>query len=187
MEENLAPPKDEIVFLILNPEMESFKRIFTKLEATTAFEFISEVTNEFGIPSLTASRKRDNNSGIDSKETGQFPSKYDEEFQKRYSEALERMKGKKYTYSGFDPFVSDEIVSALKNMKRKKIMICGNPIESDCIAAVFGALRTGFQPTIVSDACSSSSERVYFEALDVVSRVIPIVDTRDFMKTWRMV
>lgn len=197
MVETPVPSRDEIAFLILNPETEYFKQIFTKLEATTAFEFISGVINESAIPFLVASREVLSSENVistigkksasDLNKTSANISKYDEEFTKRYSNALATFGRTLYAYKGHDPFDSEKIVSALRAFNRSTVMICGSSMEVDCIASVFGALRTGFLPVIVSDACSSSSERIYYEALDVVSRVARIVDTRDLMKSWGMV
>jgi nicotinamidase-related amidase len=56
--------------------------------------------------------------------------------------------------------------------------------ETAILRSALSGLDHGIMPIVVSDAVSSYSERIYYEALDIISQSTEIIDSRDLMKRW---
>ena len=182
------PEESSCAIVVLNPSLDLFIKIFTKFEVVTAFEYLAEAVSRFSIPVFVASRRDDTmpliNKDESNVETQKFKSRYDDEFITRYTKILSTLPSHRYEYTGFDVFSVSDLKTSIYETNRKNILICGNWLETDIIGSVFGSFKLSVTPIVVSDACSSESERIFYESLDVLSRVTRIIDTRDLLKEW---
>jgi nicotinamidase-related amidase len=182
MHEDLKIRPDDTIFIAINPGVENFKDVSTKFEVVTAFEYIFEAARKRQIPAIFCRRKEPLNmdKGVNSLHVTAF----DDEFSSRYQKVLSSSKEGYLPYDGLDAFTSSDLVNRIKLSLRSAICIFGIPIEMDVIASVFGAIRLGWKPFLISDASSSVSERIFYESVDIMSRVATIIDSRDLMKSW---
>jgi|YelNatPaOPRAMG01_1025707.scaffolds.fasta_scaffold00402_31 nicotinamidase-related amidase len=182
MHEDLKIRPDDTIFMAINPEAENFKVISTKFEVVTAFEYIFEAARKREIPAIFCRRSEalTFQDGVNSIHISSF----DDEFFKRYKHVLSTSNNDYITYDGLDAFTSLDLVNKIKLSGRSAVCIFGMPIEMDVIASVFGAIRLGWKPYLISDASSSLSERIFYESVDIMSRVATIIDSRDLMKSW---
>ena len=182
------PEESSCAIVVLNPSLDLFIKIFTKFEVVTAFEYLAEAVSRFSIPVFVASRRDDTmrliNKDESNVETQKFKSRYDDEFITRYTKILSTLPSHKYEYTDFDVFSLSDLKTSISETHRKNILICGNWLETDIIGSVFGSFKLSVTPIVVSDACSSESERIFYESLDVLSRITKIIDTRDLLKEW---
>ena len=182
------PEESSCAIVVLNPSLDLFIKIFTKFEVVTAFEYLAEAVSRFSIPVFVASRRDDTmrliNKDESNVETQKFKSRYDDEFITRYTKILSTLPSHRYEYTGFDVFSLSDLKTSISETHRKNILICGNWLETDIIGSVFGSFKLSVTPIVVSDACSSESERIFYEYLDVLSRITRIIDTRDLLKEW---
>ena len=182
------PEESSCAIVVLNPSLDRFVKIFTKFEVVTAFEYLAEAVSRFSIPVFVASRRDDTmrliNKDESNVETQKFKSRYDDEFITRYTKILSTLPSHRYEYTGFDVFSLSDLKTSISETHRKNILICGNWLETDIIGSVFGSFKMSVTPIVVSDACSSESERIFYESLDVLSRITRIIDTRDLLKEW---
>jgi hypothetical protein len=182
------PEESSCAIVVLNPSLDRFIKIFTKFEVVTAFEYLAESVSRFSIPVFVASRRDDMmrliNEDESNVETQKFKSRYDDEFITRYTKILSTLPSHRYEYTGFDVFSLSDLKTSIYETNRKNILICGNWLETDIIGSVFGSFKLSVTPIVVSDACSSESERIFYESLDVLSRITKIIDTRDLLKEW---
>ena len=182
------PEESSCAIVVLNPSLDRFIKIFTKFEVVTAFEYLAEAVSRFSIPVFVASRRDDTmrliNKDGSNVETQKFKSRYDDEFITRYTKILSTLPSHRYEYTGFDVFSLSDLKTSIYETNRKNILICGNWLETDIIGSVFGSFKLSVTPIVVSDACSSESERIFYESLDVLSRITRIIDTRDLLKEW---
>ncbi len=182
------PEESSCAIVVLNPSLDRFIKIFTKFEVVTAFEYLAEAVSKFSIPVFVASTRDETmrliNKDESNVETQKFKSRYDDEFITRYTKILSILPSHKYEYTGFDVFSLSDLKTSIYETNRKNILICGNWLETDIIGSVFGSFKMSVTPIVVSDACSSESERIFYESLDVLSRITRIIDTRDLLKEW---
>ena len=182
------PEESSCAIVVLNPSLDRFIKIFTKFEVVTAFEYLAESVSRFSIPVFVASTRDETmrliNKDESNVETQKFKSRYDDEFITRYTKILSTLPSHRYEYTGFDVFSLSDLKTSISETHRKNILICGNWLETDIIGSVFGSFKMSVTPIVVSDACSSESERIFYESLDVLSRITRIIDTRDLLKEW---
>jgi hypothetical protein len=182
------PEESSCAIVVLNPSLDRFIKIFTKFEVVTAFEYLAEAVSKFSIPVFVASTRDETmrliNKDESNVETQKFKSRYDDEFITRYTKILSTLPSHRYEYTGFDVFSLSDLKTSISETHRKNILICGNWLETDIIGSVFGSFKMSVTPIVVSDACSSESERIFYESLDVLSRITRIIDTRDLLKEW---
>ena len=182
------PEESSCAIVVLNPSLDRFIKIFTKFEVVTAFEYLAEAVSKFSIPVFVASTRDETmrliNKDESNVETQKFKSRYDDEFITRYTKILSTLPSHRYEYTGFDVFSLSDLKTSISETHRKNILICGNWLETDIIGSVFGSFNMSVTPIVVSDACSSESERIFYESLDVLSRITRIIDTRDLLKEW---
>ena len=182
------PKESSCAIVVLNPSLDRFIKIFTKFEVVTAFEYLAGAVSKFSIPVFVASTRDETmrliNKDESNVETQKFKSRYDDEFITRYTKILSTLPSHKYEYTDFDVFSLSDLKTSISETHRKNILICGNWLETDIIGSVFGSFKLSVTPIVVSDACSSESERIFYESLDVLSRITRIIDTRDLLKEW---
>ena len=182
------PEESSCAIVVLNPSLDRFIKIFTKFEVVTAFEYLAGAVSKFSIPVFVASTRDETmrliNKDESNAETQKFKSRYDDEFITRYTKILSTLPSHRYEYTGFDVFSLSDLKTSIYETNRKNILICGNWLETDIIGSIFGSFKLSVTPIVVSDACSSESERIFYESLDVLSRITKIIDTRDLLKEW---
>ncbi len=182
MPEELPLRPQDTIFVAINPGLENFIEISTKFEVVTAFEYIFHAAHERSIPIILC--KRSNSLDFEKQSNTRHITSYDAEFTARYKEVMSVINGPLISYTGMDAFSSSELIEAVKVTGRPTLCIFGTPIEVDVLASVFGAIRHGWKPYLISDASSSLSERIFYESVDIMSRIARIIDSRDLMKTW---
>ena len=164
------PEESSCAIVVLNPSLDRFIKIFTKFEVVTAFEYLAGAVSKFSIPVFVASTRDETmrliNKDESNVETQKFKSRYDDEFITRYTKILSTLPSHKYEYTDFDVFSLSDLKTSISETHRKNILICGNWLETDIIGSVFGSFKLSVTPIVVSDACSSESERIFYESLD---------------------
>ena len=159
------PEESSCAIVVLNPSLDRFIKIFTKFEVVTAFEYLAGAVSKFSIPVFVASTRDETmrliNKDESNVETQKFKSRYDDEFITRYTKILSTLPSHKYEYTDFDVFSLSDLKTSISETHRKNILICGNWLETDIIGSVFGSFKLSVTPIVVSDACSSESERIF--------------------------
>ena len=83
-----------------------------------------------------------------------------------------------------DIFNSSVFLDRLGKNRTKYALIIGFHTETAVLRSALSGLDHGIMPIVVSDAVSSYSERIYYEALDIISQSTEMIDSRDLMKRW---
>ena len=188
---SISSPGD-VSFLIINYTGDQFSRIFSKMEFVTAIRYVSEASKKFSIPVIYASKEISGNSPIRSylnekleKRSRFLPamSAYDERFREGFIRYLPSG-DKVIRVTSEDAFKSDEVRIALDHYGRRAVYICGFRTEVEVHMTALSCLSNGYFPVVVSDATSTFSERSFYSALDSMSQVVEVIDTRDLIKLW---
>lgn len=188
---SISSPSD-VSFLVINYSADQFSRIFSKMEFVTAIRYVSEASKKFSIPVIYVSKEVSETSPLRSylnekleERTRFLPamSAYDERFREgfvKYSPSSDKV----IRVSSEDAFKSDEVRIALENHGRRAVYICGFRTEVEVHITALSCLSNGYFPVVVSDATSTFSERSFYSALDSLSQVVEVIDTRDLIKLW---
>jgi len=183
----------DVLILHINHRAEIFSDVFSKFEMLTALDFLEKASRKFVIPELFmnvdyAGRENSNLSKYyelkEERRRGRIVSaskldqKFAEEFQKYVS-------GTSLTVNASrDLFADNRVDNILKRYGRKVLFLTGFFTEIEILRSSASALDNGYMSFVVSDATSTYSERVYYEALDIISQYNEVIDTRDLMKQW---
>ncbi|WP_162509716.1 isochorismatase family protein [Thermogymnomonas acidicola] len=108
----------------------------------------------------------------------------DRTFEDRFRYFLPDSKSTLVTVSGFDAFSSPALADAVRASGKRTVLLTGFTTELEVYVTSISALSRNYFSVVVSDATSTYSERVYYEALDLISRSVEVIDTRDLMKIW---
>ena len=188
---SISSPND-ISFLVINYTDDQFSRIYSKMEFVTAIRYVSEASKKFSIPVIYVNKEVSETTPLRSyinekleERTRFLPamSAYDERFREGFIRYLPSS-DKVIRVSGEDAFKSDDVRMALKNYGRRAVYICGFRTEVEVHITALSCLSNGYFPVVVSDATSTFSERSFYSALDSMSQVVEIIDTRDLIKLW---
>ena len=188
---SISSPND-VSFLVINYTGDQFSRIFSKMEFVTAIRYVSEASKKFSIPVIYVNKEVSETSPLRSyinekleERTRFLPamSAYDERFREGFIRYLPSS-DKVIRACGEDAFKSDDVRMALKNYGRRAVYICGFRTEVEVHITALSCLSNGYFPVVVSDATSTFSERSFYSALDSMSQVVEIIDTRDLIKLW---
>ena len=188
---SISSPND-VSFLVINYTGDQFSRIFSKMEFVTAIRYVSEASKKFSIPVIYVNKEVSETSPLRSyinekleERTRFLPamSAYDERFREGFIRYLPSS-DKVIRVSGEDAFKSDDVRMALKNYGRRAVYICGFRTEVEVHITALSCLSNGYFPVVVSDATSTFSERSFYSALDSMSQVVEVIDTRDLIKLW---
>ena len=188
---SISSPND-VSFLVINYTGDQFSRIFSKMEFVTAIRYVSEASKKFSIPVIYVNKEVSETSPLRSyinekleERTRFLPamSAYDERFREGFIRYLPSS-DKVIRACGEDAFKSDDVRVALKNYGRRAVYICGFRTEVEVHITALSCLSNGYFPVVVSDATSTFSERSFYSALDSMSQVVEIIDTRDLIKLW---
>ena len=188
---SISSPND-VSFLVINYTGDQFSRIFSKMEFVTAIRYVSEASKKFSIPVIYVNKEVSETSPLRSyinekleERTRFLPamSAYDERFREGFIRYLPSS-DKVIRVFGEDAFKSDDVRMALKNYGRRAVYICGFRTEVEVHITALSCLSNGYFPVVVSDATSTFSERSFYSALDSMSQVVEVIDTRDLIKLW---
>ncbi len=188
---SISSPND-VSFLVINYTGDQFSRIFSKMEFVTAIKYVSEASKKFSIPVIYVNKEVSETTPLRSyinekleERTRFLPamSAYDERFREGFIRYLPSS-DKVIRVSGEDAFKSDDVRMALKNYGRRAVYICGFRTEVEVHITALSCLSNGYFPVVVSDATSTFSERSFYSALDSMSQVVEVIDTRDLIKLW---
>ena len=188
---SISSPND-VSFLVINYTGDQFSRIFSKMEFVTAIRYVSEASKKFSIPVIYVNKEVSETSPLRSyinekleERTRFLPamSAYDERYREGFIRYLPSS-DKIIRVSGEDAFTSDDVRMALKNYGRRAVYICGFRTEVEVHMTALSCLSNGYFPVVVSDATSTFSERSFYSALDSMSQVVEVIDTRDLIKLW---
>ncbi len=96
------------------------------------------------------------------------------------------MPEKYFKISDEDIFRNAKIRSEIKRYNRSNILFCGFYTESDIYMSASESILNGYYAYVLSDGTSTISERTYFEALDLLSQSVEIIDSRDLLRNWEL-
>ena len=110
------------------------------------------------------------------------PSKLDKKFENQFANYILNMSPVKIQSP--DIFSNEEVKRSIRSSGKKILFITGFFTEVDVLRSSASALDNGYISFVISDATSTYSERVYYEALDIISQYNEVIDSRDLMKLW---
>ncbi|WP_156778501.1 isochorismatase family protein [Thermoplasma acidophilum] len=179
----------ESAIIVMNPDEEAFKHSFSKFEFITSMQVLKKAASKYSIPLIGIRREYRNSRTTEyimRKQQQKMislmsPSSFDEEYLRQFR-ILDLQSS--YTVYSEDIFTSDEVARKLDAMNVKSILISGFYTESDVYVSAVEALIHDYFPFVVSDATSTISERVYFEALDLLAQHVEVIDSRDLIRVW---
>lgn len=190
----IVRPEDAVI-IKLNFRMDIFDQVFSKLEMINAMEYLSETVENLGIPQLHVDTITDavlpgegllHYAGIKEgrrKNRTAPRSILDSGLNSDFERFLPKDGFQLKSRSG-DLFHNGELLEFLEKTGRKTVMLAGFFTELEVLRTASSCLEYGYYGVTVSDATSTYSERIYYEALDLISQSTEVIDTRDLMKIW---
>lgn len=184
---------DRVIIVKINYRKDFFDQIFGKLEMINAMEYLTESIQKHNIPEVFV-RTRDGTNfpefneysriKMDRRKNRMAPkSILDQDLYKDFASYLPSGKMEIESSSG-DLFQCKAFLDFLAKLKRKTVMLTGFFTELEVMRTAQSSLEHGFHGVTISDATSTYSERIYYEALDLISQSTEVIDTRDLMKIW---
>ncbi|MCW6168275.1 MAG: isochorismatase family protein [Thermoplasmatales archaeon] len=183
----------KILVLHLNHKLETFSKVFSKFEVITALDFLKHACDKFQIPELFLNT--DETAIKDDKLYNYYklkenrrkeriapPSKLDKKFEDQFANYILNVSPMRIESP--DVFMNEEATKSIRASGKKILFITGFFTEVDVLRSSASALDHGYIPFVISDATSTYSERVYYEALDIISQYNEVIDSRDLMKLW---
>lgn len=178
---DLVERQEKFELIYINPASERFRQCFSKLETITAIEYVMMFQDriwiipvemdwngatEFQLERMERSRKPEHESSSS-------------EFHARFEKFLNGMPNPvRLSYeSGFDK------LSGYDNQSGRMVFLGGFNTEFEIFLSVQKLFLAGQLPVVISDLCSSPSERAHFSSLESISRFAEIIDTRDLQKS----
>lgn len=189
------PPIDDINVVFINYSIENFSECFSKMENVTAMEYLMSRIEDSGIEyqyvftgTGKTGEKRVQDYRMEKTERrkrSRAPvSKMDARFISEFSSYLPEQNSPIYVSESTDMFASPELTAKLVGSSRRSIFLCGYFVESEIYHNLLSCINHGFIPYVISDAVSTYSERIFYGALDLLSQLGEVIDTRDMMKKW---
>ena len=192
---DILDPKDSIVVHV-NPDSNIFSNIFSKFEINNALSYIAEAQARLSLPRIYAANVKekiaDNTVSSDyqaikekrrlSKSAAKSPldDKLLEDFKRFMPDASESV----ITTGNGDLFLNPEFRKRIEDLNRTTILFTGFFTEIQILRTAVSCADHGYFGVVVSDATSTYSERIYYEALDIISQTVEVIDTRDLMRIW---
>lgn len=175
--------------IVMNPDEDAFRHSFSKFEFITSMQVLKKAAAKYGIPMIGIHREYRNSRTTEyimRKQQQKMislmsPSSFDEEYLRQFRDLDLRSS---YTIYSEDIFTSDDVAERLDSMNVRSVLISGFYTESDVYVSAVEALIHDYFPFVVSDATSTISERVYFEALDLLAQHVEVIDSRDLIRVW---
>lgn len=186
----------EVLIVNLNYSEKIFKDIFSKMEFTTAVEYLLPMAERLSIPSVytikdssMAERSREFHSYIEDKSENRAKhvisaSPFDDKFMSSFGRILPSSDKDIMHVPGENIFLGSNFLEYAKEGGVDTLLFTGFFTEFDVYVSAIEAQLRGYYSFVVSDATSTYSERIFYEALDLMSQVIEVIDTRDLMKIW---
>lgn len=194
--ESIVKPED-VAIVKINFSMEIFHEMFSKLEMINAMEYLAEVEERLNIPSIFVNTAYEGNEFLSTRFAGYNRIKEGRR-KKRTAPQSILDSGLKGDFERFLPgdgdrilesasgdlFNSGEFLKSLKALGKGTVFLTGFFTELEVARTSASSLENGFYGVTISDATSTYSERIYYEALDLISQSTEVIDTRDLMKIW---
>lgn len=178
---DLVERQEKIELIFINPTSERFRQCFSKLETLTAIEYVMMFPDRIKITPVEMDwngateyqferMKRSRNPEYESRSS---------EFHVRFDKYVNGMSNPvRLSYqSGFDQLVGHG------NSSDRLVFLGGFNTEFEILLSVQKLFLAGQLPVVISDLCSSPSERAHFSSLESISRFAEIIDTRDLQKS----
>ncbi len=192
---DLIPEIDDIDVVFINYSIDNFSQCFSKMENVTAMEYLMSKIEEKGMEYQYVFTGRNKTEDILVSEYYQGktlkrkrnmapPSTMDGRFINEFSAYLPEQNSPIYVSGGMDMFSSLDLSEKLHSTGRKSIFLCGYFVEVEIYHNLLSCIDHGFIPFVISDAVSTYSERIFYGALDLLSQLGEVIDTRDMMKKW---
>ncbi|MEM0156752.1 MAG: isochorismatase family protein [Thermoplasmataceae archaeon] len=182
---------ENTAILGINLKLDCFSGVFSKLEFINAVTYLRNLADRNNISSFNVSTVAEDNGfraymqmKMERRLQRSAPKSaldrgFDAQFEKMFSDADDSILSKSE-----DIFSSSVLIDILHENRIRYALIIGFHTETAVLRSALSALDHGIMPVVVSDAVSSYSERIYYEALDIISQSVEIIDSRDLMKRW---
>ncbi len=183
---------DDSIIIMINYDNMFFKNVFSKMEFIMGIDYLNSYSKKFNVPFLFTQRdlnynitnekldnfrnsmnkRRLNNRAPESNMDGKFI----DEFNKKIipENIIKTFKE--------DIFYHTNIEDILRGYKRNTLLMCGFFTDTDIFVSSFESYVREFNTYVVSDASSTYSERLYFQSLEMIAQILPVIDTRDMEK-----
>ncbi|BAB60009.1 TVG0886521 [Thermoplasma volcanium GSS1] len=177
------------ILVIMNATEENFKHIFSKLEFITSMKVIEDAMKLYNIPAVFIERnfRSSRLSDYIARKYSQkmvslmSPSSYDEEYIRQFGE-LAIPPG--LSIGSEDIFSDNTVRNMIEGSGKTTVVLAGFYTESDIYISAIESLLHDYYTFVISDATSTISERTYFEALDLLSQHVEVIDSRDLIRYW---
>lgn len=175
----------------INLQLDYFRDVFSKLEFINAVTYLRNLAdrNKMPVIHISTSQPDDNfktyrQMKVDRRMQRKAPkSVLDRDFDSQFASMFGGITDSISTQSD-DAFSSSTLMDRLNKSRIRYALIIGFHTETAILRSALSCLDHGMMPIVVSDAVSSYSERIYYEALDIISQSTEIIDSRDLMKRW---
>lgn len=186
---DISPENTAIISINLTTEY--FNDIFSKLEFLSAFTYIQYLAEKHMIPVIhirTASFEEDfkeyRQMKLKRRLSRKAPgSSLDRDFNSQFASIAYGI-GEYITSDSEDIFNCSILLELLRKSRVKYALLTGFHTETAILRSSLSGIEHGIMAIVVSDAVSSYSERIYYEALDIISQSAEVIDSRDLMRRW---
>jgi nicotinamidase-related amidase len=187
--QDITPADTAIIAINLTPDY--FRDVFSKLEFLNAYTYLQNLADKHEIPIIHVSTAQPEDNFVAYRQMKaerrlqrKAPkSVLDRDFDSQFESVLGKIKDSIIAKND-DIFNSSTLPDLLGKNRTRYALIIGFHTETAVLRSALAALDHGVMPVVVSDAVSSYSERIYYEALDIISQSAEIIDSRDLMKRW---
>ena len=177
--------------ILLNADEAHFSRIFGKLEFITAARVILKYCREKPVPLLMANMGT--NPKVEDSQTLFMESRRkvrqsratsilgsNEKLFIEYRSVLRAFSESNPIELSRENAISDHRVREfIEEHKAERIFVLGFDTDVEVLLTVSGVISSGLMPIVVSDAVSSPSERLHFNALELMAGFAEVVDSRE--------
>ena len=178
---DLVEKQEKFDLFLINMASERFRQCFSKLETLTAIEYIITFPGRIRIIPVEMDWNGATEYQIERMERSRDPDHESRstEFHDRFDKSVSGMPNPvRLSYqSGFDQLVDH------RNPYGRLVFLGGFNTEFEILLSVQKLFLAGQLPVVISDLCSSPSERAHFSSLESISRFAEIIDTRDLQKS----
>ncbi len=180
---------DDTAVVMVNYSTEFFRHTFSKMEFLMGMDYMNSFISKYNVPVIFTIRKLCYDVGNphlkeirDFKENNRkknMPpeSDYDEAFLREFHGKITVKNEIKVEKE--DIFYHSNIENILEHTGRKTILFGGFFTDTDVFISSVNAGIREYRSIMVSDISSTYSERLYFQALEMISQFIDVIDTRD--------
>ncbi len=189
--EGTGPDWEDSIIVYMNIDESIFKDVFSKMEIITALGVIKKAVEKYGLPEIYTMKEMKDDALLSYRlkkfeqkmMSRMSPSNYDEEY---ISDFRRYIPENYFTITDEDIFRDSRVRSEIEKYNRKNLVFCGFYTESDIYLSASESILNGYYAYVLSDGTSTISERTYFEALDLLSQSVEIIDSRDLLRNWEL-